>query len=174
MRQTAFLNPVRIYGPLCCSLVLLLSACNEQPEQKEAEVLVVEVPEPVVDSLQLSLMSYRQQLSEASEEVEVTVRQLDRLSTQLEDSIEGTEVPPQLQEEVIADYQNMLLEVKEMKAALQQWKNKGVSSADSLSALEQKAYLEKRLRQLEWLMQQSSAVKQEVKSSMQEVNGLEY
>lgn len=166
MRQLAF------WMPVTAVLVAALGSCGEEPRQQE--VIVEQRPEVVVDSLQLQLTAYVQQLTAAEEDVSVAMLQLDRLSAQLQDSIEGTEVPPQLQEEMISSYQNRLHEVSRVKSALRQWQQKDHSPADSLSAQQQKEHLEKELEQLEKLLWQSRQVRREANSTMQEADRDEY
>lgn len=166
MRQRAF------WMSLASILLFSLCACDEQPKQQE--VIVEQKPAPVVDSLQLQVMAYEQQLIAAEEDINKAMRQLDRVSAQLQDSIAGTEVPPQLQEEMIASYQNRLHEVREVKAALRQWQERDIKPADSLTTSERKDFLEKQLEQLERLMWQSRQVRREAQSTMQEADSEDY
>ncbi|WP_224999577.1 hypothetical protein [Cesiribacter sp. SM1] len=167
---------MRTGGVLLVLFVLLAaSACNENKPVEEQRVVVMEEPAPAVDSVQLQIAAYESQLNEAEEDIGKTIRQLNRLSAQLQDSIDGTRVPPQIQEETIDNYRNRLHEVKQVQAALLQWQQRELAPAnDSLTTVERKEFLEKQLQQLEQLMRETRYVRQEANEAMQESDGEEY
>lgn len=160
MRQSAFW--------MLLAFVFVVSACEDKPKQQE--VIVVEEPEPVVDSVQLQVVAYEQQLAEADEDISKTLRQLDRLSAQLQDSINGTEVPAQFQEEIINNYRNQLHDVRQVRAALNQWKERDARPADTLTTQERKEFLENQLEQLDRLMQETRQVRYEAQTTIKEAD----
>jgi competence protein ComGC len=156
-------------------VLVVVIACNENKPVDEQEVIVIEKSAPAVDSVQLQVAAYELQLNEAEENIGKTIRQLNRLSAQLQDSIDGTQVPPQIQEETINNYRNKLYEVKQVQAALLQWQQRELPpSTDSLTSLQRKEYLESQLQQLEQLMQETRYVRQEANEAMQESDRVEY
>ncbi|AHM62101.1 hypothetical protein D770_19250 [Flammeovirgaceae bacterium 311] len=165
---------MRNYGwVLLTAFALVVNACNDNKTEQEV-VVVEEPPVPLVDSVQLQVEAYEQQLSKAEEDIGRTIRQLNRLSAQLEDSINGTRVPPQIQEETIDNYRNKLYEVKQVQQTLLQWQERETPPADSLSTLQRKEYLEAQLHQLEQLMQETRNVRLEANQAMQESDRDEY
>lgn len=161
---------MRIYG-LCLLLpavIFVATACGDNKSVEQQTEVVQEVPPPVVDSAQLQVVAYEQQLVEAQDDISKTLRQLNRLSTQLQDSIDGTQVPPQIQEETINNYRNKLHEVRQVQASLKQWQDREIKASDSLSSEERKAFLEDQIQQLERLMQETQQVRREAQSAMQD------
>lgn len=136
--------------------------------------MVLEPPPPVVDSLLLQVQAYEEQLMAGQEEINKAQRQLSRLTSQLQDSIDGTRVPPQIQEETINNYRNKLHEVRQVQAALKQWEDGEHVPADSLRGEERKEFLEKQLQQLERLMAETQQVRREAQAAMQESDRDEY
>lgn len=150
--------------PFCC---LLAAACDSTTNEQQEVVVVEEVP-PVADSLQLQLETYELQLDSARVNINKALRQLDRLGKQLQDSIKGTQVPPQLQEETINTYQNKLHDVRQMQTALRRWQHEEATLPDTLTNLQRKEQLEKQLQQIEQLLQESWLVRIQSREAMQE------
>ncbi len=155
--------------PLFCFVV----SCDNTNNEKQ-EVVVIPPPPPAVDSVQLQIAAYQQQLDSTRENISRTLRQLDRLDKQLQDSINGTKVPPQLQEETIHNYKNKLHEVRQVQTALKHWQEQEVKPPDSLTNLQRKAYLEEQIQQLDRLMQETQQVRYEANKVMLESDQEEY
>lgn len=151
-------------------VIFVATACGDNKTVEQQTEVVQEVPAPVVDSAQLQIVAYEQQLAEAQDDISKTLRQLNRLSAQLQDSINGTQVPPQIQEETINNYRNKLHEVRQVQASLKQWQDRELRAADSLNSQERIAYLEDQIQQLERLMQETQQVRREAQSAMQDAD----
>lgn len=155
---------------LCC---LWLFSCDSASNEKQ-EVVVEKAPPPAIDSLQLQVEAYEFALDSARSDVANSLRLLGRLDKQLQDSIRGTRVPVQLQEETINTYKNRLYEVRQVEAALRQWQQQAVAPPDSLTTQQRKEYLEEQLAKLERLVQESSQVHRQSADAMQEADRAEY
>lgn len=159
-----------LLGSFCC---LLASACDSTTQEQQKVVVIEEAP-PVVDSLQLQLDNYELQLDSARINTDKALQQLERLDKQLQDSIKGTQVPPQLQEETINTYQNKLHDVRQMQTALRRWQQEEGALPDTLSNLQRKDQLEKQLHLVEQLLQESWLIRQQSREAMLESDRDDY
>lgn len=164
----------RFYLFLLGSFCSLLVVACDSTTQEQQEVVVIEAEPPVVDSLQLQLDTYQLQLDSARLNTDKALRQLERLDMQLQDSIKGTQVPPQLQEETINTYQNKLHDVRQMQTALRRWQQQERSLPDTLTNLQRKDQLKIQLHQVEQLLQESWLIRQQSREVMLESDRDDY
>lgn len=147
------------------ALCLVLTGCEQKPEQKtEAPIVVVE-PEPVVEEAPSEEEQLKEEVIEIHDRAMLRMSEIRRLRTQLNDSIENTGVNPMYQEEAINTYRNRLKELKDADDAMRQWMRQFKQDGAGISEEEQLAYLRKekqRVQEVEQEMNEAISAAREV------------
>ena len=128
-------------GSFLVLLVCLLGACGEKQEEKK-EVPVLEKPQPEIvkekDETQEAIDEVYQEVMEIHDRSMAQMSEVRRLSQQLKDSIEHTNVNPMEQEEVINKYRNHLKELNNANQEMLQWMRQFDREGNGASTKEEK------------------------------------
>lgn len=133
-----------------CVALILLSACgSNQEKQQEAPPPepVTEVPEK--DSLQLAIDQMYQEVMVIHDRSMEQMSEIQRLSRQLNDSIEHTGVNPMEQEETINRYRNHLKELTDADQAMRRWMREFSQDGVDSSREENLEYLSREKEKIE-------------------------
>ena len=129
---------------------ILLASCGQQQEQQQApppEPVTTEVPEK--DSVQLAVEQVYMEVMEIHDRSMEQMSEIQRLSRQLNDSIEHTGVNPMEQEETINRYRNHLKELTDADQAMRQWMREFSKGGEDFSKEEKLEYLKKEKEKIE-------------------------
>ena len=129
------------FGSLFALFVFLLSACGQKQEEKK-EVPELEKPQPEIveekDETQEAIDEVYKEVMEIHDRSMAQMSEVRRLSRQLKDSIEHTNVNPMEQEEVINRYRNHLKELNNADQEMLQWMRQFDKDAKNVSTKEEK------------------------------------
>ncbi len=126
--------------------ICLLASCGQNQEQKK-EAPVVEETKPVVkeekSETQVAIVQVRGEVIEIHDRSMAQMSEIHRLSRQLKDSIENTNVNPMEQEEVINRYRNHLKGLNDANQEMLQWMRQFNEDGENMEEQEKLEYFRK-------------------------------